>query len=345
MYDLKVIPRRKIWFTLSGTLVVLSIIALAVWGLKLGIDFTGGSLMEIQYPADQRPEVSRVITALADLNLKSLTIQPTENNGLIMRFQETTEATHQAILAELKTLSPAIAESAFATTTDTATPLDVAVTGGNGQIALQDITVEGQNKATAPTVTALEELRFEAVGPSIGAELRRNAIYSMILVLLAIIVFVAWSFRKVSRPVASWKYGLAAVLAVFHDVLITVGVFCVLGKFMGVEINTAFVAALLMILGYSVNDTIVVFDRVRENLPKSDLDFKGTVNYSLNQTMVRSFNTSFTTMLVLTAIVIFGGVSIRYFAMALLIGIFVGTYSSIFLASPLLVWFEKLKKA
>ncbi|KKR14601.1 MAG: Protein translocase subunit SecF [Candidatus Falkowbacteria bacterium GW2011_GWA2_39_24] len=172
MYDLKVIPRRKIWFTWSGTLVVLSIIALAVWGLKAGIDFTGGSLMEVQYPADQRPEVSQVITDLADLNLQSLTIQPTENNGLIMRFQQTAEETHQAILTKLKTATPTTTASTTATTpiTTEATPLNVEVVGGVGQVALQDITVAGQDQTTTPAVTTFEELRFEAVGPSIGAE-------------------------------------------------------------------------------------------------------------------------------------------------------------------------------
>ncbi|MFH1412918.1 MAG: protein translocase subunit SecF, partial [bacterium] len=159
-----------------------------------------------------------------------------------------------------------------------------------------------------------------------------------------IILYVAWAFRKVSKPVASWKYGLAAIFALFHDVIIVVGLFSILGRFFAVEVNTAFVAALLMVLGYSVNDTIVVFDRVRENLPKSDLDFEGTVNYSINQTITRSINTSVTTLLVLLSIIILGGDTIRYFALALFAGAFIGTYSSIFLASPLLVWFEKIKK-
>jgi preprotein translocase subunit SecF len=158
------------------------------------------------------------------------------------------------------------------------------------------------------------------------------------------LAYITYAFRKVSKPVASWKYGLAAILAMFHDAVITMGVFAVLGHYYGVEINTAFVAALLTVIGYSVHDTIVVFDRIRENLPKSDLDFEGTVNISLNQTLVRSLNTSLTVILVLLAIIIFGGASIRTFALALAIGIFIGTYSSIFVAPPLLVIWEKWKK-
>jgi preprotein translocase subunit SecF len=187
-------------------------------------------------------------------------------------------------------------------------------------------------------------MRYESVGPSIGQELKRNAIYSIILIVIGIIIYVAWAFRKVSRPVASWKYGMAGVIALFHDVIIVTGIFCVLGKFYGIEVNTPFVAALLTVFGYSIADTIVVFDRIRENLPKSHEGFEETINTSINQTLRRSINTSLTVMLTLLAVVLFGGVSIKYFALALLVGIFFGTYSSIFLASPLLVLFEKWKR-
>ncbi|MBA3046872.1 protein translocase subunit SecF, partial [Candidatus Falkowbacteria bacterium] len=172
---------------------------------------------------------------------------------------------------------------------------------------------------------------------------KRKSVLAIIIVLIAIVLYIAWTFRKVSKPVASWKYGLAAIIALFHDVIITVGIFAVLGKFFGVEINTAFVAAILTVLGYSVNDTIVVFDRVRENLPKSEEDFEGTINTSVNQTITRSINTSITTLLVLLSIVFFGGATIRDFILALSIGVFVGTYSSIFLASPILVIWEKIR--
>jgi preprotein translocase subunit SecF len=194
------------------------------------------------------------------------------------------------------------------------------------------------------SVGAIEELRFESVGPSIGAELKRKAVYAIFFVLIAILLYITYVFRKVSRPVASWKYGMAALLAMFHDTIITMGVFAVLGRFYNVEINTTFVAAVLTVIGYSVHDTIVVFDRIRENLPRSNEDFEGTVNVSLNQTLVRSVNTSLTVIFVLLSIIIFGGSSIRTFAMAMAIGIFFGTYSSIFVAPPLLVMWEKMKK-
>jgi preprotein translocase subunit SecF len=190
----------------------------------------------------------------------------------------------------------------------------------------------------------VEEIRYDSVGPSIGVELKRKAISAIFWVLIAIVIYISIAFSKVSKPVASWKFGLSALIAMFHDVIITVGVFAILGKYFGVEINTPFVAATLTVLGYSVHDTIVVFDRIRENLPKSDQDFIGTVNSSLNQTLIRSLNTSLTVLLTLIAIIIFGGASIRSFALALTIGIFIGTYSSIFVASPLLVVWEKFKK-
>ena len=192
----------------------------------------------------------------------------------------------------------------------------------------------------------LEEKRFESIGPAIGAELKKRAFWSISLALVAILVFVAWAFRKVSFPVKSYRYGIIAVVALFHDVLITIGVFSVLGRFSGVEVGVPFVAALLTILGYSVNDTIVVFDRVRENLlsfKTKNEDFSEIVGYSLKQTISRSVNTSLTTLLVLFAIFLFGGATIKFFALALIIGIALGTYSSIFIASPLLVAWERRK--
>ena len=274
---------------------VIFLAAMLAWGLKLGIDFTGGSLLEVSFKGS-RPTVARVEAGLAELKLSSLIVQPAGEQDLQLKFQETSEEVHQSVLAKLNRLAPA------------------------------------------------EELRFESVGPSIGQELKTKSLYAIFFVLVAVLIYISYVFRKVSKPVASWKYGLSAIIAMFHDAVITVGVFAVLGHVYGTEINTAFVAAVLTVLGYSVHDSIVVFDRIRENLPKSDLDFPGTVNMSLNQTLGRSINTSLTTLLVLTSIVLFGGATIRPFALALAIGIFIGTYSSIFFASPLLVIWEKLGK-
>jgi len=182
------------------------------------------------------------------------------------------------------------------------------------------------------------------VSKSIAEELKIKSLWAIFFALIAMLAYITYAFRKVSKPVAAWKYGSAAIIAMFHDVVITMGVFALLGHYYGIEINTAFVAAVLTVLGYSVHDTIVVFDRLRENLPKSNEDFEGTVNTSLNQTIVRSLNTSLTVLLVLASIIIFGGASIRTFTLALAIGIFIGTYSSIFVASPILVVWEKWKK-
>ncbi|NCP17495.1 protein translocase subunit SecF [Candidatus Falkowbacteria bacterium CG_4_9_14_3_um_filter_38_19] len=302
MTNYKIIQKRNIWLTFSGVLFVTLGLALLVWGFKYGIDFTGGSLLEVKFLAN-RPVVSELASKLADLKLSSLIIQPVEESNIIFRFQQTDEETHQAVLAKLNELAK----------TD------------NGQ-------------------SALEELRFDSVGPSIGAELKRKSLYAIFFVLLAILLYITYAFRKVSKPVASWKYGTTALIALVHDAVITLGIFAALGKFYNIEINTAFVAAVLTVLGYSVHDTIVVFDRLRENLPKSNEDFEGTVNISLNQTLVRSINTSLTVLLVLGSIILFGGSSIRTFALTLAIGIFFGTYSSIFVAPPILVIWEKLKR-
>ncbi|MFA6536965.1 MAG: protein translocase subunit SecF, partial [Patescibacteria group bacterium] len=190
-----------------------------------------------------------------------------------------------------------------------------------------------------------QEEKFESIGSVVGSELKTKAIYSIIIVSIAIIIYIAVAFRKVTYPVASWKYGLFAIVALLHDVVITSGIFAVLGKFAGMEVGLPFVAALLTILGYSVNDTIVIFDRIRENLGRvSKQSFASLVNLSLNETMTRSINTTLTTLLSLVAIYLFGGESIKYFALALLIGIFLGAYSSIFVASPLLVVSEAMKR-
>ncbi|MFH1233935.1 MAG: protein translocase subunit SecF [Patescibacteria group bacterium] len=302
MTNYKIIQQRNVWLTISVILFVIAGSALLIWGFKYGIDFTGGSLLEVKF-LTARPTVSEVETKLADLNLGSLIVQPVGNSNFIIKFQETKEDKHQTVLTKLNELS------------------------------------KDKDKQSS-----IEELRFDSVGPSIGKELKIKSIYAIIFVLLAILFYITYVFRKVSKPVASWKYGMAALIAMAHDAIITMGVFAVLGKFYGIEINVSFVAAVLTVLGYSVHDTIVVFDRLRENLPKSNEDFEGTVNVSLNQTLIRSINTSLTVLLVLSSIIIFGGSSIRTFTIALAVGIFIGTYSSIFVASPILVIWERWKR-
>lgn len=289
---INVVGKRRIFYGFSLALIGAGIFSIIFWGLNFGIDFKGGSLIEIDW-ATSRPENTTVKDKLVSLNLGDVSLQPTAANGMILRLKDISEDTHQKILDALKSMGP------------------------------------------------FEETRFDSVGPVIGQELKSRAYSAIAMVLFLIIIYIAFAFRKVSRPVASWKYGVAAVIALFHDVFIPTGIFSILGHYFGVEIDLLFVTGLLTILGFSVHDTIVVFDRIRENLRKgTGKSFEETVNISINQTITRSINTSLTVFLTLLAIYIFGGASIKYFALLLLIGIFFGTYSSIFVASSLLVSWE-----
>ncbi len=208
---------------------------------------------------------------------------------------------------------------------------------------LKTLTFDGKNELT--------ETNFNSIGPSVGKELSRKAIIAIILVSIAIICFIAFAFRKVSKPVSSWRYGFIAIVTLLHDVAIPVGVFVALSHYYGAEFDTLFVVAVLTILGLSVSDTIVIFDRIRENLRSqttNKMNFSEIVGRSLEQSFVRSICTSLTVILVLLALFFFGPVSTRYFALMLTVGMFFGTYSSIFLASPLLVivqeWQDKRKE-
>ena len=192
-----------------------------------------------------------------------------------------------------------------------------------------------------------QEAKFEFIGPSIGQELKNKTELAIVLALLAITIYITFAFRKVSKPVPSWKYGVASLLALSHDVLIPLGIFSLLGKLYNVEITIPIIAALLTILGFSVHDTIIIFDRIRENiLKRGGYSFEDTVNWSLNQTVWRSISTVLTVLFVLLSIFFFGGKTLKYFSLALIFGIVFGAYSSIFIASPLLVsWLKRQQKA
>jgi preprotein translocase subunit SecF len=301
---LNIIGARKVWFALSGVLFIASIAAIAVWGLRFGIDFTGGSITELHF-LDTRPDISLIAKSIEKSGVEDAVLQPAGDNDLFVRTKTLDQAAHQKMVEELV--------ATFKTT---------------------------DNKP------AVEERSFESIGPTVGAELKQKSWSAIAMVLLAIILFIAWAFRKVSEPVASWKFGVCAVLALFHDVIIPTGIFAMLGHFLGYEIDTLFVTAILTVLGFSVHDTIVVFDRIRENLIKrGGASFAETVNVSVNETMTRSINTSFTVLLVLLAVFFFGGESTKNFVLVLILGVFFGTYSSIFIASPLLVAWQEWQKA
>jgi preprotein translocase subunit SecF len=293
-----VVKTRLAWYVLSGVLIGVSIFSLFAFGLKQGIDFTGGSMMSVRFE-QPRPSAADASDTLSKSvsDLGGIVAQPAGDNDMQFRFVSVSEEQHQTLLKSL------------------------------------------QDK-----YGKVDELEFNAIGPVIGQELRSKAIQGLVIVLLAILAYIAYSFRRVSAPVPSWQYGLITVFTAFHDVIVPIGVFSLLGHFAGWEIGTPFVAAILTILGYSIQDTIVVLDRVRENLLRSDLSFGDLVDLSVRQTFLRSFNSSMTTLLALLAIFLFGGSSLHEFTLALIIGIGIGTYSSIFIASPLLVTVEKLKR-
>ncbi|MEK7073117.1 MAG: protein translocase subunit SecF [Patescibacteria group bacterium] len=289
-----VIATRRIWYGLSAVLVAASIGSIALWGLKLGIDFTGGTLLQVRFTA--RPAVEEIERRAGEAGVGTVHVQPVGDAEAILRLQATDEASHQKVLAAMR--------------------------------AGDDASVTEQS--------------YETVGPSVGSELRSRSLKGIALVLLAIVAYIAFAFRSVSKPVSAWKYGIVAIVALLHDVLIPTGVFAALGHFAGVEIDVLFVTAVLTVLGFSVHDTIVVFDRIRENLRRhAGQPFEDVVAISVRETFVRSLNTSLTVILVLLALYLFGGVSTRSFILALLIGVGVGTYSSIFIASPLLVTWER----
>lgn len=289
---MKIIALRPFWYACSAFLVGGSIVCVAWFGLKFGIDFTGGTQLTLRF--EQRPSPVDVERSLASLNLGAMTVQPVGDTDMNLRFREIDQDTHQKILATVN--------ASFATTT---------------------------------------ELQYNAIGPTVGVELRQKSVSALAVVFLAILAFIAWSFRKVSAPIQSWKYGVIVIATAFHDVMIPLGLFALLGKLQNVEIGTPFIAAILTIMGYSINDTIVVLDRVRENLQKTSGSFEEIVEKSVHQTMVRSLNTSLTTILAMLAVYLFGGASIKDFALALIVGIIAGTYSSIFIASPILVTWNR----
>jgi preprotein translocase subunit SecF len=304
-----IVKNRRIFYTFSIILVLTAITALCVWGLTFGIDFKGGSSVEFNYSVS-RPTVDVVKAEIDSLNFTptisgSYTLVPTGDKGYVLNLRTLSEPERSALVSAIS-----------------------------------------NNKANL-----VEIKKFNSVGPTLGQEATNKSIVSIILVVLCIVLFLTFAFRKVSQPVASWKYGVISIVALCHDIIIPTGVFAILNHFYhGFEVDTLFVTAILVILGFSIHDTIVVFDRVRENLRnnngiKNPKTFEEIVGASISQTFVRSINTSLTTLLAILVVFLVGPVATKNFALTLLVGIFFGTYSSIFIGSNLLVTVEKWQQA
>ena len=291
----KLLSIYKYLFIFSGVIMLAGIISLVAFGLRLGIDFKGGTVTELQFK--QEYQIDKVRESLSQMQIGTFQLQTSEKNGLIIRTEALEKEKHDEILATLKT-----------------------------------------------TAGEFEEKRFDSIGPVVGEELKKKAIYQLILVSFGIVFYIAYAFRKIARPITSWQFGVAAIVALIHDLVVVLGIFSLLGHYFDIEIDSLFVTAMLTVLGFSIHDTIVVFDRIRENLKVyAGQSFEFVVNHSITQTIVRSLNTSLTVLFVLLALLLFGGETIKFFVLALFIGILTGTYSSIFVASPLLLLWQRWK--
>jgi preprotein translocase subunit SecF len=288
-----IVTHRTFFFWLTGVIFAAALGAILAFGLPLGIDFTGGSLMQVSYQ-DGVPPLATIQQQVATIPLGAVSVRASGGNAVSIRTRTMTPAEHEAVLASIRSSSQAT------------------------------------------------ELSYTSVGPALGSQFASKALWAILAVMLAIILYITFAFRKVSRPVPSWGYGLTVIAILVHDIIIPAGFFAMLAHFTGADVDALFVTALLALLGYSVNDTIVIFDRVREHLRTNEKEnnreeFFDTVGKSITETMTRSINTSLTTALALGALVLFGSLATRNFALVLLVGVIAGTYSSILLAAPLLI--------
>ncbi|MDB5259776.1 MAG: protein-export rane protein SecF, preprotein translocase subunit SecF [Candidatus Nomurabacteria bacterium] len=283
-----IIKYKTFFIGLSVLLVIVSFFLMHTYGIKRGIDFTGGSVIDITY-GDNIP----VLNA-ADFKNEDISLYETGPNT----YRLISSKTYESISDTIEKLANPDKETPFVYT------------------------------------------QISTVGPTLGAEMTKKAIIALIVVVLMILAFIAFAFRHVSHPLPSWKYGVIAMLTLLHDIIIPTGIYTILSHNFGAEVDTLFIIALLTIIGISISDKIVVFDRIRENLKTGGKQpFNEVVGKSLKQTFTRSINTSVTVILALLALYFFGPVTTKYFTLTLIIGMVVGTYSSIFVASPLLtVW-------
>lgn len=296
-----VVNHRRFFFWLTGLILAAAVAAIIVWGLPLGIDFTGGSLMQVSYP-NGRPALSDIQTQVSAIPLGAVSVREAGTNAVSIRTRTMTPEEHAAVLS-------AISKNASTT-----------------------------------------ELAFTSVGPSLGSQFTNKAWWALLAVVFAIVVYIAFAFRKVSRPVPSWGYGLTVVVMLAIDLIVPTGFFAGLAHFTGAEVDSLFVVAILALLGYVVNDVIVVFDRVRENLSKNEKannkePFETTIGRSIDETIARSINTALTVALALLTLIYLGAPATRDFALVMLVGVLAGTFSSITRSAPFLIplarWFNK----
>lgn len=286
---LNVVKNRNWFFAFSLIIIIPGLISLLLWGLDLGVDFTGGTLLEVKF--DKAVNKTELVKTAKEKKIEIATVQTTGQDTYLLRAKPLNDTEAKNLLSALKTKYPSVTQ-----------------------------------------------LRKETIGPTVGQELVQKSLLAVVIASLAIVIYIAFAFRKVPKPTSSWRFGVCAIIALLHDVLVLLGIFSLLGHFFAVEVDSLFVTAVLTVIGFSVHDTIVVFDRIRENLNRASYKtFSQTVDNSIMQTIGRSLNTSLTVLFVLSALLLFGGSSIRWFVFALLVGIISGTYSSIFNAAPLLV--------
>ncbi|MGH7174794.1 MAG: protein translocase subunit SecF [Minisyncoccia bacterium] len=288
-----IVNHRAFFFWLTGFLLVAALAAIAVWGLPLSIDFTGGSLVQIEYP-NGRPALADIQSAIANAAIGPVSAIPSGEDGLNIRAKSLSPAEHEALT------------NALATTGSTT------------------------------------ELSFTSVGPALGSQFANKAIWALLAVVLVIVLYIAFAFRKVSRPVPSWGYGLTVVAMLAIDIIVPAGFYAALCHFTGAEADALFLTALLALLGYCVNDVIVIFDRIREHLRINEKEnikepFETTIGKSIDETMTRSINTGLTVVLALAALIWLGAPVTRDFALVMLVGVAAGTFSSIARSAPLLI--------
>lgn len=292
---MNIIAKRQLWYKISASVIGLSILAVAVFGLRLGIDFTGGTIIEVEGSANK----AEIEAAALSVDINNPSITSSGDQRLLIRYQAS----------------------------------------GNSQDQQQQF--ESNLKAQGLSV-----IRTDQIGPSVSRDLVKNAFLSLGVMSLAVIAYITYSFRKIPKNVSALNFGLATVVAAFlHDALFVLGAFAIMGQFLAVEVDSFIITALLTVIGFSIHDTIVVFDRIREKLQTSSSDFADIAEQSVQEVLVRSLNTSLVIIMVLLALFLFGGISTRYFVLALLLGMVSGTYSSIFIAAPLVVsWHKSAQK-